>query len=349
MNASDIAALMKGVAPAIRDLVAAAAEPLVARIAELEQMIETERAAAPDMIAVSVAAAVAKLPLPEPGKDADPALVAQMVADAVGSLPPPAPGKDADPEVIRSMVAEEVAKLPPAENGKDADLEVTAELVRTLVAEAVAAIPPAQDGRSVSVDDVLPAIEERLPALISEAVAAIPVPKDGEPGKEGPPGKLPVAKEWTDDVTYEGEVRTFGGATYQALRDTAKEPPHEDWICLAAAGRAGKDADEIDVRGTFDERAEYRRLNIVALNGAAFIARKDDPGPCPGEGWQVIAMRGKPGPPGESRKGDPGKRGEAGPAVAEMSVDGEGLLTLVNADGTRIECDLYPVLAKVSR
>ena len=104
------------------------------------------------------------------------------------------------------------------------------------------------------------------------------------------------------------------------------------------------------VRGTFDAASIYRRLNIVALNGAAFIARKDDPGPCPGEDWQVIAMRGKPGQPGESRKGDKGDsiRGEPGPGVSALMIDGQGLMTLVNGDGTTVECDLYDVLSKVA-
>jgi len=32
-----------------------------------------------------------------------------------------------------------------------------------------------------------------------------------------------------------------------------------------------------------------------------------------------------------------------------MSIDGEGLLTLTNADGSTVECDLYPILTKLAR
>jgi hypothetical protein len=136
---------------------------------------------------------------------------------------------------------------------------------------------------------------------------------------------------------------------WQAVRDTGRAPGHEDWICLAARGENGKAADEIEVCGTYDPEAEYRRLNIVALNGAAFMARKADPGPCPGEGWQVIAMRGKPGPKGEAVKGDPGRsiKGDPGQPVVAAHIDGNGLMTLVNGDGSTVECDLYPVLSKV--
>lgn len=59
-------------------------------------------------------------------------------------------------------------------------------------------------------------------------------------------------------------------------------------------------------------------------------------------------MRGKPGAPGETgKKGDPGTRGLPGPALTEMSIDGQGMLTAKNADGSTVECDLYPVLVKV--
>src|SRR5258708_6754463 len=53
-------------------------------------------------------------------------------------------------------------------------------------------------------------------------------------------------------------------------------------------GTAGRDANSITVRGMFNETAEYRRLDVVALNGGSFIALKDAPGPCPGPGWQLL-------------------------------------------------------------
>jgi hypothetical protein len=64
------------------------------------------------------------------------------------------------------------------------------------------------------------------------------------------------------------------------------------------------------IRGTYSEDEKYSFLNIVALNGSSFIARADNPGPCPGDGWQLIASAGKPGKPGV--KGDRGERGERG-------------------------------------
>jgi hypothetical protein len=62
------------------------------------------------------------------------------------------------------------------------------------------------------------------------------------------------------------------------------------------------------VKGTHDPKSEYFANDIVACNGASFIARRDNPGTCPGAGWQLIAAQGKrgiAGPKGE--RGSPGK------------------------------------------
>jgi len=74
------------------------------------------------------------------------------------------------------------------------------------------------------------------------------------------------------------------------------------------------------VRGTFDETAEYRRLDVVALNGGCFIARKDAPGPCPGSGWQLLASQGKRGVAGaRGERGERGAKGDPGLSGATIS------------------------------
>jgi hypothetical protein len=107
-------------------------------------------------------------------------------------------------------------------------------------------------------------------------------------------------------VHYASDVVLHAGATWQALRDTGQAPPHGDWLCLAAAGR---DARSPVVRGTYDATASYAALNIIACEGAAFIARHDNPGHCPGEGWQMISRQGA--------RGGTGERGPQGPAGAK--------------------------------
>lgn len=185
-----------------------------------------------------------------------------------------------------------------------------------------------------------------LPGPPGESIIGPPGPP-GEPGlrgEPGPPGSFPAVKAWARGVHYQSEVATHARASWCAVRDTAEEPPHEDWLCLAAAGEPGTDGRSPEVRGTWSDQGQYRALNIVATGGAGFIARHDNPGRCPGEGWQMIAAQGKRGPPGE-----PGPPGPPAARIAEASISNDGLLTLRHQDGVIVSCDLYPVLTRAAR
>lgn len=172
----------------------------------------------------------------------------------------------------------------------------------------------------------------------------------GERGLEGPPGRLADAKEYLDGVHYQGAVVTYEGSTYQAIRDTGKAPPHEDWRCIARAGQNGKDGVSFRIRGTWSAVNHYAALDVVALGGASFVARKDNPGICPGDDWQLIAAQGKRGNHGErGAPGAKGDRGEPGASVIAVAVNDDGLLTLTNGDGTEVHCDLYPLLSRLQR
>jgi hypothetical protein len=112
-----------------------------------------------------------------------------------------------------------------------------------------------------------------------------------------------------------GAIVAFAGGTWQAQRDTARVPGAQDWVCLASAGHS------FTVRGTFNETADYRHLDVVALNGGSFIALKDAPGPCPGPGWQLLASQGKRGVAGE--KGERGAQGPQGnPGLSGATIRG---------------------------
>jgi len=187
--------------------------------------------------------------------------------------------------------------------------------------EVDTAPPPTMAEVDQRIKQGIAAEHEWMMALLAEVIAipeewmpAAPPGPPGQAGPPGPPGKLPIVKIWQpESVSYEAQVVSYDGATYQALRDTAQKPGGSDWICLAVAGR---DAKSPCVRGTFNADAEYRELDIVALNGGSFIARRDDPGICPGQGWQSLTLpgrkgeRGAQGPRGE--RGEPGPRGEPG-------------------------------------
>src|SRR5262249_26081735 len=65
----------------------------------------------------------------------------------------------------------------------------------------------------------------------------------------------------------------------------------------------------------------------VALDDAAFIAQRDNPGICPGEGWQLLSRQGRPGRRGENgergQRGEKGERGEPGATVISWQLDRE--------------------------
>ena len=286
-----------------------------------------------------------------PGRDGEPGVPGEPGRDGQNGLDG-RDGASVSPDdlrpIIAEMVAAAVAEIPAPKDGRDGEPGVPGE--------------PGRDGApGVGVSDVdIELIEEGRTAVfrfvIGDITHAFEVPlpvgpqgpagRDGERGSEGPVGKMPVIGEWSDRVHYEGDVVVFDGSAYQACRDTGRAPPHEDWICIARAGRDGVDGRSPQVIATYDPQGEYRELDVVALNGGSFIARRDNPGACPGDGWQVMAERGKPGKPGPV-----GPRGERGAAVTAAVTDGrvtdQGEIVLRNTDGSEVCVDLYPVLSKL--
>jgi hypothetical protein len=148
---------------------------------------------------------------------------------------------------------------------------------------------------------------------------------------------LPAAKAWkADRVHYQGEVVTFGGSLWQARKDTGNAPDvGADWSCLAAHGL---DAQPLTIRGTFESTAIYRALDVVALNGGSFIARRDAPRECPGDGWQLLARQGQRGDRGErGARGEQGPQGAPGvpaPTIKDWKLDRERYVAVpVMSDG----------------
>ncbi len=302
------------------------------------------------MRALEEVRALAKRPPPVPGKDADPAQVrAIVVAELEGYS-----------EQIRNLVAAEVEEARKSLSLAKAAMPTSDELallIETAVKSAMDALPRPKDGRDAKVDpeEITRIIEDRVdkaiaqlpPAepgapgksidpvdaarMVEEEVAKLPA---AQPGREGPPGKFTAIKPWSKGIHYESALVTHEGSTYCALRDTADEPPHEDWALVAARGA---DAPIGEVYGLYEPTKHYRKFDWVTENGSRWQARIDDPGPLPGDGWAMAAKVGKPGRPGDpGPKGDPGvgKPGPPGPRITEWRKDGYRAIPVMSDGST---------------
>lgn len=164
----------------------------------------------------------------------------------------------------------------------------------------------------------------------------------GEPGKDGSPGKLPIVRQWTSGVWYEGDVAYHDGATFQALRDTASAPPHADWQPIATKGVDGR---SIEWHGKWSDERSYAIGDAVSWDGALWIAERASPSE-PGiedSGWRIALPRGQRGSEGKpGRQGLPGKDGAS---VIAIRATGNGPeLAAVRDDGETIPFDIEPVL-----
>jgi hypothetical protein len=154
--------------------------------------------------------------------------------------------------------------------------------------------------------------ELRLHKLETELRNRLATLRDGEKGERGEKGeqgeKGETVKGEKGDQGAPGEKGDRGetgqpgapGADGAAGRDGANGANGND----GAPGERGNDGRSFVIRDTYDANETYKALDVVTLNATWFIARKDDPGICPGADW-------KAGPSG--RRGEKGERGERGP------------------------------------
>jgi hypothetical protein len=86
---------------------------------------------------------------------------------------------------------------------------------------------------------------------------------------------------------------------------------------MRSLGHAG-----LRLRGAFDAAGEYLAHDVVGHNGSSFVALRDRPGRCPGEGWQLLASKGNRGERGgPGPRGMTGGRGEPAPLVKAWLID----------------------------
>ena len=246
-----------------------------------------------------------------------------------------------------TMLRRSVSNPPPAQqpsrNLTDAEaarwraqmIDEAKAAARVIVQQEIAALRDfyerGEEGNEGLLVGMLASVFNRTEDLINAKFAQLP------PGPPGPMGKLTIVNAYVPErVHYAGDVVTHQGGTWQARFDTVHAPPHSDWICLAAAGI---DAPMPTIRGTYDVEARYRHLDIVAQGGSSFMARKDEPGVCPGPDWQLIASAGRPGRTGPigrtGERGEKGDKGDPGPVILDWEIDRASYQAVpIMSDGT---------------
>jgi hypothetical protein len=147
---------------------------------------------------------------------------------------------------------------------------------------------------------------------------------DGAPGERGlegppgPPGTPPIVRRWEPRIYDAGAWVVRDGAIFQAQEQTGKEWHQADWLCVVEKPADGR---SFEICDTYDPNIAYRALSVVTLNNSWFIAKVDNPGPCPGEDWKSgpVGKRGKDGIPGQ--RGERGLPGEPGVSQVGWKVD----------------------------
>jgi integrin beta 3 len=168
-------------------------------------------------------------------------------------------------------------------------------------------------------------IDAHKAAALLEIASAIAGVKNGEPGRDGEQGE----RGEKGDKGEPGETPELSNDLVAAVLDRTRELRLDlDEQMFAATkrfdrlsteceerlanvkdgepgpagmpgpeGPAGADGATGEPRGKYDPAETYHKLDRVSFNGSEWIARKDAPGPLPGDGWMLGAM-GKKGRPG---------------------------------------------------
>ncbi len=287
---------------------------------------------APDFTTL-LADAVVSLPVPEAPELPD---IGAMVSEAVSALPVPQDGKSVTVEeilpVLEELISKAVGEIPVPKDGKDYDPAVLRQAVDDAVSEAVAEIPAPQDGKSVTVEDIIPVLQELITAevpelpdiksLVSEVVSALPAP---EPGKHGEDGRDALALELLpfidESKSYpRGSYATHNGGLWRAYEKTHGM---RGWECVVdgvagvdvsmegmrnftvtvnrASGASEKKAFDVPVmmyRGVFKSGDEYLPGDTVTWGGSLWHCdeqTQDKPGETGSKGWTLAAKRGRDG------------------------------------------------------
>jgi hypothetical protein len=150
-------------------------------------------------------------------------------------------------------------------------------------------------------------------------------------------GPAPLDREVIIDAVAlaMGELRDEVQGEIDALRERVASLEARLARTEARLAEAETPAKFFTVRGTYSPAEKYRALDVVVRDNTWFVARRDDPGECPGPGWQAgpVGKRGEKGVPGErGPRGEQGAPGKAAPDLLGATVADYDLI-FVTKDG----------------
>lgn len=243
------------------------------------------------------------------------------------NMPKPENGKDGvvDYDQVKALIDEAVNAIPAPEKGEDGQdgKDVDPDTIKSMIEEAINALPKPQDGKSVTIDELLPIVEE----CVQKAVKALPEPTNAK--------SAIIDRDGTLQITFtDGSIKSLGQVVGKDGRDGNN-------------GKDGKDGfgfDEMDVKligremvlefmrgdelksfnlslpimmdkGVFKEGIAYEKGDSVSFGGSIWIAQKatmDKPGT--GGDWRLAVKKGRDGRDGVMKPSQEGKTFKLGAA-----------------------------------
>lgn len=239
--------------------------------------------------------------------------IERAVTAAVAALPPPKDGKDAQPVDVEAVVKQVLAQVPAPTNGKDGQAGENGKSVSV-------------DDLRPLLDTALAEVRADARKSIDAAIKAIPVPtngkdglngKDGERGEKGLDGTglagAMIDRDGALQVTFtNGEVKNLGpvvgkngdhgkdGLSLESFDLEYLAESHEIQLKATAAGRVKElryPAGGIRPKGYWRENTKAQPGDAWVHDGSLWIAVKEcvsKPG-LNDDGWIIGARKGRDG------------------------------------------------------
>lgn len=306
MEKSDISALMRGLAPVIRDHIVKHVSALNERIAALEAR------SSPDPVPGPPGERGEKGDPGEPGQKGDIGPEGRAGRD----------GKDIDPEFVANRIDQAVVKavaaIPVPKDGISITLDDVRPLVEETVSRHVAALPAPKDavGMAGALIDRGGNLVVTLTDGSTRELGAV-VGRDGKPGPKGPPGEAikgdPGEKGDVGDPGPSGRDG-FGFDDLEVLQENARK--------IVVRFARGSEVKEFPLvfptmiyRGVYKDGDAYEIGDVVTWAGSLWHCDADT-ADRPGEGqksWTLAAKRGRDGKDGIVKETGPNGPVRVGP------------------------------------